>query len=323
MTDTPYDRLSPELMLEAIDARGFRTDGTLTSLNSYENRVYQVGIEEDEPVIAKFYRPQRWTDAAIREEHAFTIELADAELPVVAPMLRDGETLFVDEEFRFAMFPRRAGQPPNIEDPDVMEVLGRTIGRMHAIGAVKDFDHREVLTAQGFGHDSRAYLLDNGFIPDEMVEAYASLTEHLLERIDAAMALDHRRIRTHGDSHLGNLLWRYDAPNFVDFDDTRMAPAIQDLWMLLSGERPDRTAQLSELIDAYEDFFAFDKREVVLIEPLRTLRMMHHAAWIARRWNDPAFPRAFPWFNSLKYWSDHVLSLREQLAALDEAPLYI
>ena len=323
MDDTPYERLSPDLMLDAIDAVGFRTDGTLTALNSYENRVYQVGMEEADPVIAKFYRPDRWTDEAILEEHAFTGELVEHELPCVAPLAIDGTTLFEHDGYRFAVFPRQAGHPPNIEDPDVLEVLGRAIGRMHAIGAIKPFEHRVTLTTERFGTESREFLLAHDFIPPDILEAYSTTTTHLLERIEPLMSNVQSIIRIHGDSHLGNLLWRYDAPNFVDFDDTMMGPATQDLWMLLSGERAERTAQLSEIVTAYEDFFEFDTRQVALIEPLRALRMMYHAAWIARRWHDPAFPLAFPWFNTVKYWSDQVLNLREQLAAIDEAPLTI
>jgi Ser/Thr protein kinase RdoA (MazF antagonist) len=323
MDATPYDRLSPDLVLDAIDTIGFRTDGTLTPLNSYENRVYQVGIEESAPVITKFYRPERWTDKAILEEHAFTAELAEHEFPCVAPMAIDGTTLFEHLGYRFSVFPRQAGHPPNIEDPDVLMVLGRTVGRMHAIGAIRPFEHRAALTTQRFGIDSREYLLANDFIPADITLAYSTISAHLLERIEPLLSDAQSSIRIHGDSHLGNLLWRYDAPNFVDFDDTMMGPAVQDLWMLLSGDRADRTAQLSELFTAYEDFFEFDTRDVILIEPLRALRMMYHASWIARRWHDPAFPSAFPWFNTTKYWSEHVLNLREQLATLDEVPLVI
>lgn len=325
MTETPYDRLTPEVMLDAIDALGLKADGTLTALNSYENRVYQVGIEESEPIIAKFYRPERWSSEAIVEEHAFTLELVDHELPCVAPMVIAGETLFfetnTDQAFRFSLFPRRAGHPPNIEDESVLGVMGRTLGRMHAVGAIERFRFRHRLSVERLGHESRSFLLASDFIPAEIEAAYATTTEHLLTRLDAAFATDPREIRIHGDCHLGNLLWRYDGPNFVDFDDTHSGPAMQDLWMLLSGDTDERRRQLDVLVRAYDAFFEFDYRQIALIEPLRTLRMMHHAAWIGRRWNDPAFPMAFPWFDGMKYWSDHVLALREQLAALDEPPL--
>lgn len=321
--ETPYAGLSPEAVLDAIDALGFRTDGTLTALNSYENRVYQVGLEEEAPIIAKFYRPNRWSNEAILEEHAFTRELVEMELPCVAPMLRGERTLFDHDGYRFALFPRQAGHPPNVEDFDVLAVLGHALGRMHAVGAVKPFEHRVAISVERLGLEAVQDLLEGGFIPDEMRPAYEAVTTQLLERIAPVMATVATVQRIHGDCHLGNLLWRYDAPNFVDFDDTAMGPAIQDLWMLLAGDRAERSGQLSELVTAYDEFASLDIRELPLIEPLRTLRIMHHAAWIARRWNDPAFPVAFPNFNTLRYWSDHVLALKEQLAALDEPPLAI
>ena len=325
MTDTPYEHLTPEIILDAIEILGYCTDGTLTALNSYENRVYQVGIEEDEPIIAKFYRPDRWTDECIREEHDFTQELVDNEIPCVAPISVSGQTLFhvSGAEFRFALFPRRAGRPPNIEDRDVLSVMGRAVARIHATGGARPFVHLPPLTAARLGHESRAFLLSSDFIPTELVDAYESITDHLLQRIDSVFENQPAGVRIHGDCHLGNLLWRYDAPNFVDFDDTQTGPPIQDLWMLLSGNREDQESILSDLLDAYSMFCSFDAQTIVLIEPLRTLRMIHHAAWIGRRWNDPAFPLAFPWFNGIKYWSDHVLSLREQLAMLDELPLSV
>ena len=320
---TPYAGLSPDLTLDALESAGFHADGGLTPLNSYENRVFQVGIEGGEPVVAKFYRPGRWSSEAILEEHAFTQELAELELPCIAPLRRDGSTLFVYEGFRFAVFPRQAGRVPDIEASDTLEIIGRTLGRLHAAGAVRPFVHRTTLTAQRFGVDAMAFLLGEGFIPPELTAAYEAVAGQLLERIEPLMGGLQTVQRIHGDCHLGNVLWRYDAPNIVDFDDTLMGPPIQDLWMLLSGERPERIAQLDKLVSAYEAFHPFDARETRLIEPLRTLRMMRHAAWIGRRWSDPAFPRAFPWFDTPRYWSEHVLSLKEQLAALDEPPLSI
>ena len=325
LTDTPYQHLTPEIILDAIETLGYRTNGTLTALNSYENRVYQVGIEEDEPIIAKFYRPDRWSDECIREEHDFTQELLDNEIPCVAPLPFDGQTLFhlADAEFRFALFPRRAGRPPNIEDRDVLSVMGRAVGRIPSAGAARQFTHRPSLSTERLGHESRTFLLSSDFIPAELIDAYESTTTHLMDRIDTVFQNRSTGIRIHGDCHLGNLLWRYEAPNFVDFDDTQTGPPIQDLWMLLSGNREEQESTLSDLLDAYSMFCSFDTRTIDLIEPLRTLRMIHHAAWIGIRWNDPAFPLAFPWFNEIKYWSDHVLSLREQLAVLDEPPLSV
>ncbi|MCY4345145.1 MAG: serine/threonine protein kinase [Gammaproteobacteria bacterium] len=318
---TPYAGLSPDLTLDALESAGFRADGGLTALNSYENRVFQVGIDEGDPVVAKFYRPGRWSSEAILEEHAFTLELAELELPCIAPLQRDGRTLFEHQGFRFAVFPRQAGRAPDIEAPGVLAIIGRALGRLHAAGAVRPFAHRAALTAQRFGVDAMRFLLDGDFIPLEMTAAYEAVAGQLLDRIEPFMDSVAVTQRIHGDCHLGNVLWRHEAPNIVDFDDTLMGPPIQDLWMLLSGERSERTAQLDKLAKAYDAFHPFDPRETRLIESLRTLRLMRHAAWIGRRWSDPAFPLAFPWFDTPRYWSEHILSLKEQLAALDEPPL--
>ncbi len=323
MSDTPYQGLSPETMLDALEAAGFPADGGLMPLNSYENRVYQIGIEGGEPVIAKFYRPERWTDAAILEEHAFIGELCEAGLPCVAPIVRDGVSLFEHGGFRYTVFPRQAGRPPNVEDRQVLRVLGHALGRLHAVGATRPFVHRRRLTVRDFGSDAAGFLLESGLIDGELTDAYRAVTSQLIERIAPIMETTRTGIRIHGDCHLGNLLWRYDAPNFVDFDDTMTGPPVQDLWMLLSGERDERSRQLADLIGAYDVFHSFDARETRLIEPLRALRMVHHAAWIGRRWHDPAFPLAFPDFAGTRYWSDHILTLKEQLAVLDEPPLTI
>ena len=322
---TPYQSLTPDAILDALESIGLQPNGSLLALNSYENRVYQAGLEDQGFVIVKFYRPHRWNDEAIAEEHTFTQSLADDELSVVTPMrLRVTDTqpvtVFQHLEFRFAVFARQGGHPPNLENLDDLEVLSRTVARMHAVGAQQPFQHRPQINAQRFGHDSRAFLLENDFLPAEMASAYASVSEHLLQRIDPLMS-DVPNIRIHGDCHMGNILWRDQIPHFVDFDDCMMGPPIQDLWMLLSGERHDQTAQLAIILDAYNDFYPFNVSTLNLIEPLRTLRIMHHAAWIARRWNDPAFPLAFPTFDSVNYWSKHVLELREQLALLDDPPL--
>ena len=317
---TPYDSLDPDAMLAAIESIGLLPTGGFLALNSYENRVYQIELDDGQFVVAKFYRPARWTAEAIREEHAFTRELLEADISVVAPIERDGETLFHHGDFDFAVFPRQGGHPPNLENEDDLEVLSRTIARMHAIGATRTFEHRVALTSQRLGHESRAHVLASGFVPPEQEEAYASTTAYLLEAVDPILD-DLPSIRIHGDCHMGNVLWRGDTPHFVDFDDCVSGPPIQDLWMLLSGERFEQTAQLCTILDAYNDFYEFDVRTLAAIEALRTLRIMHHAAWIARRWDDPAFPQAFPWFASARYWSEHLLSLREQQAALQEPPL--
>lgn len=330
MSDTPhapvYAGLDPDTILQAVEARGHVTSGHLLALNSYENRVYQIGLEGGGFLVAKFYRPGRWSDAAILEEHAFTLELADAEIPVVAPLRDDhGDTLFEHAGFRFALYPRRGGRWPDLDDPDKLEWLGRFLGRIHLVGEARPFAHRPALDIDSFGTRSYRYLLEHGFIPQHIELAYRTLAEDLLRQIEAAFrrAGDITHIRLHGDCHPGNILWTDDGPHFVDLDDCRSGPAVQDLWMLLSGDRNEMALQLSEIVAGYELFRDFDRRELHLIEALRTLRMLHYAAWIARRWDDPAFPQAFTWFNTPRYWEEHVLQLREQAAALDEPPLAV
>ena len=316
----PYDGLTPDAILNAMESIGLQPTGGLHALNSYENRVYQISLEDGEFCIAKFYRPGRWSEAAIAEEHTYTQELFDAELSVVPPLLLKGQRYFVHEGYGFAVFPRQGGHAPNLENIDDLEVLARSIGRMHALGATTGFQHRIELSSERLGANSRSFLLENDFLPLEMEQAYASVSEHILQRVEPLMR-DLPLIRIHGDCHMGNILWREETPHFVDFDDCLMGPPIQDLWMLLSGDRADQTAQLAFILDAYNDFYEFDTRTLALIEPLRALRIMYHAGWIARRWNDPAFPIAFPTFATVNYWANHVLALREQLAALDEPPL--
>ncbi len=318
----PFATLTPDLVLDAVESLGFLSDARVLALNSYENRVYQVGIEGETPLIAKFYRPARWSDAAIREEHAFSFELAEHEVPVVAPLLRDGESLFEHAGFRFALFPRRGGRAPEPGDLDQLYRFGQLLGRMHAIGASRPFAHREALTVDNFGHQSLATLLEGNFVPRSLLPAYESVARDLLARLDALFArIDYTAIRLHGDCHPGNLLYRDERFHVVDLDDCRMGPAVQDLWMLLAGERHERLQQLAELIDGYQEFHDFAPRELALIEGLRSLRLMHYSAWLARRWDDPAFPMSFPWFGSERYWGEQILMLREQLAALDEEPL--
>ena len=324
MTDpTPYAQLSPDVILDALESAGFDPSGSLVGLNSFENRVYQIGLNEGNFVIAKFYRPGRWARAAILEEHRFTHELLDAELSVVAPIKRDGTSLFEFNEFQFAVFPRQGGHPPEIESEHNLAIMGRTLGRLHALGSAAEFQHRPQLAWQTMGRDARDYLLASDFIPNDLLPAYESVTDHLVQSVEQIMTAGYPAQRIHGDCHLGNVLWRDDVPHFVDFDDTLTGPVVQDLWMLLSGEYEERSKQLRTLVEAYETFHRFDASQVRLIEALRTLRMMNHAAWIGKRWNDPAFPPAFPWFNGGRYWSDHVLALREQLAAMEEHPLVL
>lgn len=319
----PFQKLTPDFLMDAVESQGFRCDCRNLTLNSYENRVYQVGIEDEKPLIAKFYRGGRWSDQQIIEEHQFSIELAEHELPVVAPWRNTaGESLFQHHRLKFAIYPRQGGHAPEFDNLDNLLILGRMLGRMHRIGSVKPFRYRPTLDSLSFGHESVA-LIRESFIPAEYRESYSVITAQLLEVIDRTLATagQVRYIRTHGDCHSGNILWRDGAPHFVDFDDARMAPAVQDLWMMLSGERSRKIAQLDALLEGYTEFFDFDPSELRLIEALRTLRMLHYSAWLARRWDDPAFPIAFPWFNTVRYWGEHILELREQMAALDELPL--
>jgi Ser/Thr protein kinase RdoA (MazF antagonist) len=320
-SETPYEGLSPDRILDALESAAFEPTGGLLALNSYENRVYQIELEDGEFVVAKFYRPGRWTDQAIIEEHAFTLELVEHELPVVPPLVRDGSSLFEHQGFRFAVFPRQGGYPPNLEDPDAFAVLARTLARIHNVGQTQRFNHRVSLTVDRLGTEPRAFLLTGNWLPPDIEEAYATLTEHLLADISARMPAPEAGQRIHGDCHMGNVLWRGDTPHFVDMDDCQTGPEVQDLWMLLSGEHHERQGQLNRLLDAYLPFHELNLATLDLIEPLRTLRIMHHAAWLARRWHDPAFPVAFPWFDTERYWSEHVLELREQQAALQEPPL--
>ncbi len=319
-----FSTLTPDLVLDALDSIGLFSDGRLLALNSYENRVYQIGMEDGPPLVAKFYRPARWSDAAILEEHAFVAELVSREIPVVPALSLNGNTLHVFNEFRFAAFPRHGGRAPELEDPAILEWMGRFIGRIHAVGALQPFVERPRLDMQTFGEEPRDYLLSQGFIPDELKEAYCSVAAQALDGVRHCFerAGQVAELRLHGDCHCGNVLWTDAGPHFVDFDDSRMGPAVQDLWMLLSGERADQTRQLADLLAGYEDFFDFNPRELHLIEALRTLRLMHYAAWLARRWDDPAFHMAFPWFNTQRYWQDRILELREQIALMDEPPLW-
>jgi Ser/Thr protein kinase RdoA (MazF antagonist) len=334
----PYATLGPDTVLDALYLAGLEPDGRLLQLNSYENRVYQANLEGGRVVVAKFYRPARWSDAQILEEHGFSAELAASDLPVVspfglAPAVLDknapGDTLghfasTTGERFRFAVCERRVGRAPELEHPETQAWLGRLIGRMHAVGRRGQFEHRRRLDVETFGRAPRQRLIDAGFVRPESEGAWLSASAQALDEIDAAFARHDglRTLRLHGDSHPGNVLWReegeFAGPNFVDFDDCCTGPAIQDLWMLLPGERGAVDASLHHLLDGYRDFMDFDDRELLLIEPLRTLRMLHHSAWLAERWSDPAFPVAFPWFGSPNYWQQQTTELKEQIERMQD-----
>ncbi|QDX80820.1 stress response serine/threonine protein kinase YihE [Denitratisoma sp. DHT3] len=323
----PFSSLTPDCVLDALESLGLLPDGRQLALNSYENRVYQVGMEDGPPLIAKFYRPERWSDEQIQEEHDFVAELAAREIPVVPPLSMNGRTLHRFGAFRFALFPRCGGRAPELGDPATLEWLGRFLGRIHAVGTIAPYRQRPALTPDTFGTASRDWLLAHDFIPVELRDAWRTTVDQALAGVgycfERAGAMT--RLRLHGDCHMGNVLWNEDGdmpgPHFVDFDDSRMGPAIQDLWMLLSGERDEMQRQLLNVVDGYEDFMDFDPRELHLVEALRTLRLLHFSAWLARRWDDPAFPAAFPWFDSPRYWQDRILELKEQIALMDEPPL--
>lgn len=322
--------LNPDCVLDAMYSAGFQCDGRLLALNSYENRVYQMGMEEGAPVVAKFYRPQRWSDQAILEEHAFVNALSQQEIPVV-PALIDagGNSLHNYLGYRFSVFARQGGRAPELDRPDTLEWLGRFIGRIHAIGALQPFIHRPGLNIDTFGYQPVKFLLAHDFIPADLRAAYQAATTMLLEGVARCFdwAGEVLSIRLHGDCHMGNVLWtdsgEHPGPHFVDFDDSRMGPAIQDLWMLLSGTRSEMSSQLCDILAGYEDFYTFEPRQLHLIEALRSLRLLHYSAWLAQRWDDPAFKQAFPWFNTQRYWQDRILELREQIALMDEPPLVV
>ncbi len=326
MTDlsAPYATLTPDRVLAAVESVGLHCDGRLLALNSYENRVYRVGVDDAPAVIAKFYRAGRWSDAAILEEHAFAAELVAAEIPIVPPLaFGRQQTLLRFEDLRFALFPNRPGRAPELDDSTVLEWIGRYLGRIHARGRTKKFKARQRLSTELLGHEPVRYLLAGDFIPNDLRPAYESVAEACLAQVEACFSAvgPYTERRLHGDCHPGNILWTAQGPHFVDLDDCMSGPAVQDIWMLLAGTREERARQLDDVLRGYCLMENFDATELGLIEALRTLRQIHYAAWLARRWQDPAFPLNFPWFNGQRYWQDHVLALREQIAAMEEPAL--
>jgi Ser/Thr protein kinase RdoA (MazF antagonist) len=322
-SSTPYANLDPSMILDAVDSTGLNCTGSLFALNSYENRVYQIGVENSPPVIIKFYRPNRWTDDAILEEHAFSLELKHLEIPIVAPLefFETKQTLHHFNEFRFAAFPRESGRALELDNLDNLEWMGRFIGRLHAVGACHTFKHRLELNAQTYGAIPYQFLVTNQFLPAHQLADYAALVDSLLQKINAIWQAVNpiKTIRLHGDCHIGNILWNETGPQIVDLDDCLSGPAIQDMWMLMSGDNEEQNRdKLNRVLDGYEEFYEFNYREIYLIEPLRTLRMLHYAGWLARRWEDPAFPLSFPWFNTAAYWSELLDDLREQDMLLEQ-----
>lgn len=317
--------LTPDHILDAVEHSGYECNGQLLALNSYENRVYRVGLENQTAVVAKFYRPLRWTDNCVLEEHAFTQSLAAAEIPVIAPIIdAQGHTLHQHGKYRYALYPNRGGRAPELDNPEQLEHLGRFIGRIHAMAAMQPYHFRPTIGIQSYAVEPREFLLHQHFIPDHLTEAYSSLTSDLIRQIEDSFARAGKinYIRLHGDFHPGNVLWTDEGPHIVDFDDARMGPSIQDLWMFISGDREYSSARLADVLAGYTQFYDFNPAELHLVEALRTLRMIHYAGWLAQRWDDPAFPLAFPDFNTIQYWENHVLLLREQAALMQEPPLY-
>lgn len=322
---TPYADLTPDTVLSAVEALGLRCDGRLLALNSYENRVYRIGRHDGEPVVAKFYRPGRWLDAAIVEEHVFALELAEAELTVAAPLCFNDSTLHRYAGYRYAIFTCIGGRAPEPGDRDTLRLLGRTLGRLHAVGARRTFEHRPQLDIETLGHSPIVFLLGGDWLPSHVFEPFRSLAERLLEAIKTAFdsVPDRQLIRLHGDCHLGNVLQRDAKIVLVDLDDAMTGPAVQDLWMLVSGDGEDLRRQFDWLLEGYTLFRSFDGRELRLIEALRTLRLLHYHGWIARRWNDPAFPIAFPWFTENRHWEALIGHMHEQLAALNDPTTWL
>ena len=318
-----YQELQPDDILTSVENLGYQCDGRFLALNSYENRVYRIGIEDQPPVVTKFYRPARWSDEAILEEHMFSIELAEQDIPVVPPATYDAKTLHRYGAFRFAIYAFHGGRTPELDDMGLLQQIGRLVARIHLIGERKDFAHRPVLDLEAYGEQSRDFLLENDFIPADLQPVYSGICEHLVEGIHGcySRAGQPGHIRLHADFHPSNVLVDEQVVHIVDLDDTRMGPSVQDLWMFLSGDRDEQTPQLDKLLEGYTEFRTFDARELHLIEALRTLRIMHYSAWLAKRWQDPAFQHAFPWFNTMPYWDQHILALREQAALMEEAPL--
>lgn len=317
---TPYANLDPNLILAAIESIGFQCDGSLLALNSYENRVYQIGIVDAEPMIAKFYRPSRWSNETILEEHQFALELLEHEIPVVAPWVDQQQTtLHQFKDYRFALFPRWRGRALELDSLEQLEWMGRFIGRLHAVGACRPFLHRPQLNVQNYGYSAYQFLIEHDFIPSHLKENYCLTAETVLQKVEQCFQRVGKinSLRLHGDIHAGNVLWNTAGPHIVDLDDCMMGPAIQDIWMLLSGDEAQVDIELDHILRGYCGFYEFDRRELKLIEALRTLRLLHYSAWLARRWQDPAFPPSFPWFNTVSYWQEQISNLNEQIELLD------
>ncbi|PCI61031.1 MAG: serine/threonine protein kinase [Gammaproteobacteria bacterium] len=320
MASFDFSLLSPDLIIDGLESAGFSVASGLLPLNSYENRVYQFHDDDDQRFVTKFYRPQRWSKATILEEHQFALELAEHELPLVAPLVINGHSLFEHQGYLFTVFPCRGGRIFEVDNLEQLEWMGRFLGRIHAVSATKNFSHRASVSTDEMLIEARAQILSSAFVPQYLQVPFFTILDQVID-----IAVEQYKptdiIRLHGDCHAGNILWTDAGPHFVDLDDCKMGPAIQDLWMMLSGDRQQKLLQLDTLLSGYEEFFSFEYSQLNLIESLRTMRLVNYMAWLCKRWQDPAFPRNFPWFNTDKYWEEQVLILKEQFSALQEAPL--
>ncbi len=321
MTDFSFASLSPETIIDGLESVGFSVASGLLALNSYENRVYQFHDDDMQKFVTKFYRPNRWSLPQIQEEHDFALELEAEELPLVAPLVRDGQSLFHFKGFCFAVFPCRGGRTFEVDNLDHLEWMGRFIGRIHAVAAKKPFIHRPVISCDESLHQARDILINT---PDTVTKGlqlpFFTVLDQVIELTEQQYK-PQKLMRLHGDCHAGNILWTDAGPHFVDLDDCRTGPAVQDLWMMLCGDRQQMLLQLDTLLMGYEDFFSFEHSELRLIESLRSMRLINYMAWLTKRWQDPAFPRNFPWFNTEKYWEQQILILKEQFAILQEPAL--
>lgn len=315
-----FNALTPDFMWYALESIGVRAESGLLALNSYENRVYQFIDEEKNRYVVKFYRPMRWSKQQIQEEHDFTLELIDHEVPVAPPILIGGQSIHEYNGYLFALFQSVGGRQFEVDNYEQLEWVGRFMGRIHSIGGKQEFQHRPKISLDEYLHQPKAILENSNFIPLHLEKSFFGDLNLLIRSIEQNWSTNYTSLRLHGDCHPGNILWR-DGPMFVDLDDARSGPAVQDLWMLLNGERADKLTQLDILLEGYQEFYDFDHSELKLIEPLRGLRMVYYMAWLAKRWDDPAFPLAFPWFADPKYWENQVLSMKEQIAALQEPSL--
>ncbi len=323
MASFDFSALTPDLIIDGLESAGFTVDSGLLALNSYENRVYQFHDDKLVKYVTKFYRPQRWQLDKIYEEHQFAFELAAQELPIVAPLKIDGQSLFEYQGYHFAVFPCRGGRIFEVDNLDQLEWMGRFIGRIHAVSSQANFQYRPSFNTDELLLQARETILHSNYVPNGLLSAFTAILEQVIN-LAAAQYLPAKtmtQIRLHGDCHAGNILWRDEGPHFVDLDDCRTGPAIQDLWMMLSGNRQQQLLQLDTLLMGYDEFFTFETDQLILIESLRTMRLVNYMAWLCKRWQDPAFPQSFPWFNTEKYWEQQILMLKEQMSALQQPPL--